>query len=260
MKRVTVHDPYRNIETSYAEFARNEGCKMMAVYLYNRRHGTLEGFRERPKKGNGIKPHTFSRNGEFISVQEAHDISKMSKSLLGRYSKLGITDIEEIMKIQKQRVEDAKRLYPTDDGRMVTQAQYARERSVTYQTVAQYVKTHGTLVGFTSRGHSRYNPKQFLHEGRGESKSAKGWAAEFGCSVAYVKIWAAAHDGKIDGLESRKMSCIRRVEWNGRVATLTEWARILGVPKYKTHNYYHNHGTLEGFGTRRVGRPRMDAA
>ena len=258
MQSIKIHDPYRNRETTYSEFAKDEGCKKMAVYLYNRRHGTLEGFRDRPVIGNGLKPHTFTLGGKFVSIKEAHRVSKIGMCLLGKYAKLGITDVEEIMRVQKQRQEENKRLLPTDDGRMVTQAEYAKELGLSYQTVAQYVKTHGTLVGFTQRGHSRYRPKMVPHEGRGISKSFKEWAKEFGCSVSLVKIWVAAHNGKIDGLEHKKMRNIRQVEWNGRVATLTEWAKILGVPRSKTHNYYHNHGTLEGFGTRKAGRPKRD--
>lgn len=258
--RTVLNDPYRGCQTTYLEFAKAEGCKKMAVYFYHKRHGSLEGFRDRPKTGNGIKPHTFIKDGKFITIEEARRIAKMGSSLLGHYANLGICDVDEIMKIQQKRREESRKAYPTDDGRMMTQAEYAQDRGVTYQTVAQYVKTHGILIGFTQRGHSRVNPKRYPHEGLGVSKTVKEWSRHFGCPASSIKIWLISHDKKMDGFEYRTHRNGRLVEWNGRTETLSEWARILGVPTYRTHNYYQLHKTLEGFGTRKRVRTKRNAA
>ena len=261
MYPVIIHDPYRNCDTTYGAFAKAEGCPRMAVYLYHRRHGNLEGFRDRPLKGNGIKPHTYRRNGEYISIPEAVKATGLSVDTLSKYSRLGIVDVEEIISTQQRKREARTRVITSDSG-PVSPSEYARTMGVTANTVYQYIKHHGDITGFETRGPSRVNPKRYPHSGLGVSKTLNEWAEHFKCSRSYIKTWIHAHGGTMDGFEERNAGARRpvRVYHNGRQATLREWADILGVPYKKVKTYYNHHRTLEGFGVVKRGRPRKCAA
>lgn len=253
-----IYDPYRKRNTTYSEFAAAEHCRLMAAYLYNRRHGSLNGFRDRPKTGNGIKPHTYMRNGKYITISEAAHIVGVSASQLSRYAKLGIVDTDEIIAYRQRKRLTRGRTIPSDSG-IVTATEYAVRMNVTKNTVYQYIKNHGDLRGFTTRGHSRINPKLYPHDGMGISKSANDWAQYFKCSRNSIKQWLLAHGLKMDGFEIRKVGRQPyQVEHDGKTATLREWAHMLGMPLCRVRKYYYTHKTLDGIGTRKRGRKRRN--
>ena len=259
-KRITIYDPYRNTNTTLADFARAEGVPKYTVSHYFWTHRSLENFRERPPKGagNGIRPHTYMRNGEFISIAEAARIAGVSRTTLTLYSQKGIFDVDEIKESQQRKRQESLRVIPSDSG-LVTQTDYARKMNVSANTVYQYVNHHGDLRGFTTRGHSRVNPKLYRHDGMGVAKSMKDWAEFFGCSCGYVKQWAYRHGQKMDGFKVRKAGRQPyQVEYDGKSATLKEWAEVLGIPINLVSGYYYRHKTLDGIETRKRGRKRCD--
>lgn len=148
---IKVWDPYRNRETTFREFAKAEGCKRMAAYLYRRRHGTLDGFRDRPLSGNGIKPHTYTYRGEYITIREAAKYG-VQPIRMQEFKRQGIFDVEKMVELINKQKEASKILHRTDDGRMMTAAEFAREKGVTSNTVHMYLRNHeGSLAGFVER-------------------------------------------------------------------------------------------------------------
>lgn len=208
-KSLVVHDPYRNIETTLSEFAKAEGVPRYTVSHYHWWHGSLEHFRERPPKGtgNGIKPHTYTRNGAFVSMQDARSISGMSGNTIKKYSqRYGTNDICEIVRRHKAEVE-AKNLsnsHETDDGRKVSLSDFAKENGVSYNAVSMWARRHGSLRGFANRDYSRLNPKRYPHSGLGVSKTIREWAEIFGCKKSIVKSWLHKHGKDMNGFNGRK--------------------------------------------------------
>lgn len=261
MYPVIIHDPYRNCDTTYSAFAKAEGCPRMAVYLYNRRHGTLEGFRDRPKQGEGRRPHTYTRNGKYISVTEVLRLTGMAPKTLKKYAEQGIVDADELMKASRYKRGVAPKLIPSDSGEVFV-PDYAKQMGVSVNSLYLYISRHGSLVGYTTRGASRLKPLLFPHNGLGVSKTIKEWAHFFNRSEGSIKSWLHLHGRTMDGYGTRKVVSRRHimVALNGRPATLREWAQAQGEPYEKVKNYYYNHKTLEGYGEGKRGRAKSDAA
>jgi len=257
-KALIVHDPYRNIDTTLAEFAKAEGVQKYTVSHYYWWHKSLEGFRERPAKGtgNGIKPHTYTRNGSFITLQEAQRVSGMGQPDMKRYrEKYGTNDIDAIRRHREAEIEQArqKRLKVVDDGRMMTLTEYAKEQGVTLSTVTSWLYRKGTLKGFSARGASRVHPTLYRHSGMGKSKTMKEWAKYFKCSVPLIKTWLKNHGRDLIGFENRRVNI--SATYNGK--RISEWASRFGVPYLRVYYYYRKHNrSLKGFNpTRKHRRP-----
>ena len=233
---------------------------LMSVNTSRNYHdGTLEGFRERPEKGNGFVPHTYTRNGKYISCSEAKRIINADSKVLVYWKKRGITDIDEIARRESERRSNRQRgfLRETDDGRMVTAAQFAKEQGVTYHTVISYLRHHDfSLKGFANRGHSRVNPKKYPHTALGVAKTAREWSQHFDISIDIVKNWLWKHGNQMDGFETRPTKCIQ-VLFRGKVRTFAEIAKMLHGTVSQVRCYYYNHGnTFKGFNPKR-GRGRI---
>lgn len=262
-KPIVVHDPYRNIYTTLSEFAKAEGVQKYTVSHYYWWHKSLEGFRERPAKGtgNGIKPHTYTRNGVFITITEAMRLAGMKYEKLQKYrEKYGTNDIAEIRRRYDADLEQIRqtRLIVTEDGRKMTVAEYAKEQGASLNAVYCWISRKGTVRGFSSRGGSRVNPNLYRHSGMGVSKSIKEWAQYFKCSIPTIKLWLRLHDRDLNGFEFRKGRRVPIVvTYKGMRRTLSDWARRLGVSYARIFKYYStHHHSLKGFDpTRKQGRP-----
>ena len=257
-KPIVIHDPYRNIDTTLAEFAKAEGVPKYTVSHYYWVHRSLDRFRERPAKGtgNGIKPHTYTRNGEFITMQEAQRVSGMNESTMKKFrEKYGTNDIDEIKRHREAELEQIRqaRLKVMEDGRMMTLTEYAKEQGVTLSAVTSWLYRKGTLKGFKNRGASRVHPTLYRHSGMGLSKTKKGWAQYFKCSVPLIKTWLKNHGRDLIGFEKRRVTI--SVTYKGK--KISKWASKFGVSYSRVYNYYRNHNrSLKGFDpTRKQGRP-----
>lgn len=258
----SVHDPYRNIDTTLAEFAKAEGVPKYTVSHYYWVHRSLDGFRDRPAKGtgNGIKPHTYTRNGAFITLTEAQRVSGLCQTDMKRYrEKYGTNDIDAIRRHREAELEQVRqtRLKVMEGGRMMTLTEYAKEQGVTYNAVALWVARKGTLKGFTKRGASRVNPNLYHHSGLGISKTQKEWAQYFKCSVPTIKLWLRRHNRDLDGFEAHRSNTAPIVViYKGKRRTLSDWARRLGVSYVRLYKYFSKHNrSLKGFDpTRKQGR------
>ena len=266
-KELVVHDPYRNIETTLSEFAKAEGVPKYTASHYYWVHRSLDGFRDRPAKGtgNGIKPHTYTRNGAFITLKEAQRISCMCQADMKRYrEKYGTYDIDEI---RRRRVEDIeekrqKHLIVTPDGRKMTVSEYAKEHGASSNAVSCWLYRKGNLNGFSTRGGSRVNPNLYHHSGLGVSKTIKEWTRYYKCSVHTIRIWLTHNNRDLNGFEyHRSRSAPIVVTYKGKRRKLSELARRLGVSHVRIYKYFRRHNrSLKGFDpTRKHGRP-MKAA
>ena len=264
-KKIITVDPYRRKKTTLLAFAQAEGVPKYTVSQYYRYHkGSLEGFRDRPPKGtgNGIVPHTYSHKGKICTIPEAIQKVIGGQPTLVRWHKQGYTDLDEINRMERQRRQNAleARKHTTEDGRRMTIAEIAKEAGVTSNTVSCYLRNHkGSLKGFSKRGHSRINPRKYLHSEMGVSKTAKEWAAFYGVKVDNIKVYLNKHNRQMDGY----VPCPRLgrpeivVEMNGKKATLRQWAQHIGASLRQVVGYYYNHGhSLEGFGKSKRGRPK----
>lgn len=203
MDTIITRDPYRNRETTLRQFADEEGVHLYTVQHFYWYHRTLEGFRERPKSGNGIKPHTYQYKGKSVSIAVAKQIARCSGNTLKRYKDRGIVDVERVRKsLEDKRQKNTKR-YETDDGVKMSIAEFARSRKVTYNTVSCYYHRKHTLKGFDSRGYSRIHPKMYRHKQLGMTKTLTEWAEYFGVTKDALKNWIKHHNS-INGYESRR--------------------------------------------------------
>lgn len=262
-----VHDPYRNIDTTIAEFAKAEGVPKYTASHYYWWHKSLYGFRDRPAKGtgNGIKPHTYMRNGAFITMQEAQRVSGMCITHMKRCrEKYGTNDIDEIKRRRDAELEQIRqmRMKVMEDGRMMTLTEYAKEHGVTLSAVTSWLYRKGTIEGFTRRGGSRVNPNQYHHSGLGVSKTMKEWARYYKCSVHTIKLWLRLHNRDLNGFEDhRRYTAPIVVTYKGKRRTIPYLARRLGVSYGRIYNYFCKHNrSLKGFNpTRKQGRPEKSA-
>lgn len=260
-KALIVHDPYRNIDTTLAEFAKAEGVPKYTASHYYWWHKSLDGFRDRPAKGtgNGIKPHTYTRNGAFVTLKEAQRVSGMGQTDMKRYrEKYGTNDIDAIRRHREAELEQVRqtRLKVMEDGRMMPLSEYAKEQGASLNSVYCWIRRKGTLRGFSSRGASRINPNLYCHSGMGVSKSMKEWAQYFKCSVPTIKLWLRLHNRDLNGFEKRKRRSIHTaVTYNGKRGSLSYLAQTFGVSYVRIYKYYSRHRTLKGFDpTRKQGR------
>lgn len=249
-KTLIVHDPYRNKPTTITEFAKAEGVHRHVVSHYFWYHdGTLDGFRDRPKAGtgSGIKPHTYIKNGTFISPKKARLLTIGGSSALIYWRKRGITDIDEINHRQKERYAKTRqsRLRVADDGREYTPAEYAMNQHVRLSTVTEWLRHHGgSLKGFTTRGGSRVNPTKYEHTGLGVAKTKREWAKHFGVSVETIKTYLYSHGRKMDGYMPHHGKVY---VYKGKSLTVTAWAHELGMDWRRVKRYLSKHnGSLEG--------------
>ena len=261
-----VHDPYRNIDTTLAEFAKAEGVPKYTASHYYWWHKSLEGFRERPAKGtgNGIRPHTYTRNGVFIHCTEAlRAVGMATNTIHALMDKYGTNDIDEIRRRRDAERAQAVARFETDDGRLLTVAEYAKEQGTTKNAVLLWARRKGSFKGFTGRGRSRLNPTLYPHSGLGMEKSATEWARYFKCGLDSVKSWLHHHDCTMTGFEKRKRhrSYKRSATYNGEKLSLAEIAQKIGVPYVRLYHYYIQHGDIDGFDPKRKqGRPRKRSA
>ena len=250
-----IYDPYRNRETTFREFAEAEGCKRMAVYLYYQRHGSLERFRNRPTSGNGITPHTYTYRGEYIRIWDACKRFRITNRKLAEFKRSGITEIEEMLRLVNKRREERKVLRRTDDGRLMTASEFAREKGVTRNTVYTYLHNHGgSLAGFDNRLVSRitidlpaYDPKT------GKETKVSKVAKKFRCDIDTVRKYYRKHK-TLNGFRKhlRSKSCHGvKLKFREEERSVAEWADIFRVSSALIWKYYNRHGTLEGFDCRR---------
>lgn len=255
-----IYDPYRNRETTFREFAEAEGCKRMAVYLYYRRHGNLERFRDRPLSGNGITPHTYTYRGEYIGIWDACKRFRLGNNQIYEFKRSGITKIEEMLRLLNKRREERKILHRTDDGRLMTVSEFAREKGVTCNTVYTYLHNHGgSLAGFDNRLVSRittdlpaYDPKT------GKETKVSKVAKKFRCDIDTVRDYYRKHKtfkGFRKHLRSKACHGVK-IKFRGEERRVKEWADIFRVSASLIWKYYNRHGTLEGFDCRRKTRGR----
>lgn len=252
---IKVWDPYRNRETTFSEFAKAEGCKRMAVYLYYRRHGSLERFRNRPTSGNGITPHTYTYRGAYIRICDACKRFRIRAPKLAEFKRSGITEIEEMLRLVNKRREERKVLRRTDDGRLMTASEFAREKGVTRNTVYTYLRNHGgSLAGFDNRLVSRitidlpaYDPKT------GKETKVSKVAKKCRCGIDTVRNYYRKHN-TLNGFRKhlRSKACHGvKLKFRGEERSVAEWADIFRVSSALIRKYYNRHGTLEGFDCRR---------
>lgn len=252
---LTIFDPYRKRQTTITGFANAEKCNRRAVWHFYHKHGTLEGFRQRPPaNNNGLGPHTYTYKGEFVHVIEAARLCSISTNTLVLLRKNGLGSVEKIREyLEKHR--NVRKQFKGPDGSLMTYRQIADKYGVSINTVIQFRKNHGTLRGFENRGHSRINPKLYPHTGLGVSKSLKQWAHYFNAPEENVKRWISNHNQTVDGFENRRIFNIK-VRYKGKSATFREWATILKRPLQSVKNYYKHHRTLKGIPLKpRRGRP-----
>lgn len=255
---VKVWDPYRHRETTFSKFAKAEGCKRMAVYLYYRRHGNLNGFRRRPSNGNGIIPHTYTYKGQHIRIQDAVKRFGVRYARMIEFRRLGITDVEKMVELINKRKEANKVLHRTDDGKMMTAAEFAREKGVTSNTVHMYLRNHqGSLAGFDSRGVSRVTTDcSIIDPKTGRKTSPYKLAKRYGCTIKTVKRYFRKHNtvrGLREHIRGRHGHGIK-IEYHGEKKRFVDWAAFFNVSDALVRKYYNRHGTLEGFESRKKSR------
>lgn len=256
MKTNNIHDPYRNKQTTFNEFAKAEGVPKYSAYHFYRNHNnSLEGFRERKNYLRG-RPLIFSYNGKPVTTSEAASIAGVSVSAIYRIRpeikcKIGaLIPVESIIRHLKSNPPKTKRVYLTDEGVSVTPAQFAKMKNVSCNTVTMYIRNHGgSLAGFDNRGHSRIRPKFFYHRRLRKSKTKAGWAEYFNVSVRHIKNYLKAHNGNIDnfGIKQQRTDCIL-IDFRGKKATFKQWAEKLNVNLARLQHFYYTHGhSLAGF-------------
>ena len=199
MKTQTVRDPYRGIDTTLTEFAKAEGVKQCAVAHYHWYHGTLEGFRDRPKKySNGLKPHTYMKDGKFVRLPEAERLSGCSFATLARFARQGVTDVDEIRRQRKANRMARLRKVTGEDGVEYTVKEFAEKHGATVNMVHMYLRNHGgTVFGFADRGGSRVRPTTYANTLTGEVKTVNEWAEHFKCSKDAMGAWVRKY-GNVD--------------------------------------------------------------
>lgn len=205
---IPIYDPYRKRQTTIAQFARDEGTQKASVYCYYKRHGTLDGYRQRPPHG-GPQARIFTLKGKYIKVTEAARLLNVSIDTLRTYRRHGGSEFE-VSRIRPsdlifQSGVQAQR-YPLEDGTLVTITEYAAMHGIPRNPVAMYVRNHGGLIGYENRGPSRVRPNLYPHTGMGVSKTRKQWAAFFGVALVTIKVWLRTHNRTMDGFEKRRTS------------------------------------------------------
>ena len=238
MKTNNIHDPYRNKQTTFKEFAKAEGVPKYSAYHYYRNHDkSLEGFRERNNYLRG-RPLIFSYNGKPVTTSEAASIAGVSVSAIYRIRpeikcKIGaLIPVDSIISHLKSNPPKTKRVYLTDEGVSVTPAQFAEMKNVSLNTV-----------------HSRIRPKFFYHRRLRKSNTKAGWAEYFNVSVRQIKNYLKAHDGNIDdfGIRKQRTDCIL-IDFRGKKATFRQWAEKLNVNLARLQHFYYTHNhSLAGF-------------
>ena len=244
-KTIITRDPYRNIDTTLSTFAAAEGVPKYTVSHYYWYHRTLEGFRDRPKEGegNGRKPRTYTMKGKYISCSEAIRKFKVNPRTLYKYRKrLHLNDVESIVKAVKaneQRRLDMRSTCQLSDGSKVTIREFAKAHGATYQAVCSFKSKHnGSVEGFANRKPSREHPLIFHHDKLDMSKSLREWAEYFGTSYNTVKYWVRVHGKTINGFEDR----FRRgdkYEFEGRCLTIREWSDVFDIPVIVMRNFVY---------------------
>lgn len=255
MKPIITNDPYRNNQpTTLAQFALAENAKHDAVKHYFWLHRTLKGFRTRPPKYcNGITPHTFTYNGNFISSTNATKISGLKYHVLKYFLKKGIPEITEIKKAYtiEQSKKHKARLVETDFGAMSLR-DFAQSNDVTLNTVYLFYRRYGTLRGFAARGYSRIHQRIYTDEVLNISHTIKEWAKYYSVSIKAIKSWLKNHNHNITGYGTR----FKTYSNGKKKATVKEWANFYGVSPQRIRHFLFAHNlSLKGFDpTRKRGR------
>lgn len=265
MRKTTLFDPYRKRETTFQQFAQDENAGRMSVYLYYRRHGSLEGYRERPAIGNGQKPHTYKYKGRYISPLVVKRVAGVSPTTLYKYKKRGITDIDKI-KAAMQRKEKARTcMVILEDGTRMPCAAYAKAHGVSHNCVYLWAARYGSMKGFENRRPSRLNPTRYRDE-TGEEHSIREWAAIYKRKRETIQSWIRNHGTMVGYRACRHRKPYRKrglpmvVELHGRAATFKEWAARLNMRVGAVRSFFAYHGSLDGIDEpRRLGRPRKQA-
>ena len=267
MRKITLFDPYRKRETTFQQFAQDENAGRMSVYLYFRRHGSLEGYRERPAIGNGQKPHTYKYKGKFISPLAVKRVAGVSPTTLYKYKKRGITDIDKI-KAAMQRKEKARTcMVILEDGTSMPCSAYAKAHGVSHNCVYLWAARYGSMKGFENRRPSRLNPTRYRDE-TGEEHSIGEWAAIYKRKRETIQSWTRKH-GTMVGYRAHRHTRPHSghhkgapmvVELHGQAATFKEWATRLNMREGSVRSFFAYHGSLDGIDEpRRLGRPRKQA-
>ncbi len=254
-----VFDPYRKKYTTILQFAKDEGVPKYTADHFYRYHNTLERFRDRPKKGsNGLSAHTYTYGGRFIDMTTARKMAKCSMSLLSSYHKRGITDLETIIKDRQTPyyVKNARK-FETDDGRIMSVSDFAKENGEFRNSVACFAKVHRTLKGYFNRGPSRIRPKKFPDTSKGIALTAREWAKKYHVSPYEIKYYVHSHLGKMDGFATRLQKPRLIIKYKGKPHTVRDLANVFNVPPWKIRNYFNQHKTMKGFDpARTIGKPK----
>lgn len=263
-----MRDPYRKgRETDIIEFAAKEGVKEYEVRAYYYRHGrTLEGFRERRRRGKEVEMVWKGKKikGSMVDVAKAtgEDYSRI-RSYVAKEGSL------------KGYAERAGRRYwakvKLPDGSEEYLAEYAKRMGVSPNVVQMYKRYHGSLEGFEKRHMWRSQPPKHRHEGLGLEKTKAEWAEYYGVSKQSVREWLRNHGGKMDGYRNetteengprRRGKQMRGIAWNGETLTMRDWADKFKVSYATAYNYWkRNGGSFDGIEKgRKRGRKSKEVA
>lgn len=264
-ERIKMRDPYRKgRETDIIEFAAKEGVKEYEVRAYYYRHGrTLEGFRERRRRGKVVEMEWNGKKvkGSMVDVAKAtgEDYSRI-RSYVAREGSL------------KGYAERAGRRYwakvNLPDGSEEYLAEYAKRMGVSPNAVQMYKRYHGSLEGFENRHMWRSEPPKHRHEGLGLEKTKAEWAEYYGVSKDSVREWLRNHGGKMDGFREKGSSQAGRrgkrskdIKWKGETRTMQGWADHFGVSYAKAYNHWKRNGqSFEGIGEGRRRKSKQEVA
>ena len=267
-ERVKMRDPYRKgRETDIIEFAAKEGVKEWEVRSYYYRHGrTLEGFRERRRRGKVVEVKWKGKTirGSMVEVAKAmgEDYSKVRNYVAREGSLAGY-------EANAGRRYWAKVKLP--DGREEYLVEYAARMGVSPNVVQMYKRYHGSLEGFEDRKTWRREPPKHRHEGLGLEKTKAEWAEYYGVTKASIREWVRKHGGKMDGYregakDKQGNGCRGKpekgIEWKGKTMTMREWADKFKVSYATAYNYWkRNGGTFDGIEKgRKRGRKTKEVA
>lgn len=267
-ERVKMRDPYRKGRvTDIIEFAAKEGVKEWEVRSYYYRHGrTLEGFRERRRRGKEVEVKWKGKTirGSMVEVAKAmgEDYSKVRNYVAREGSLAGYEANANRRYWAKVKLPDGSEEYLVE---------YAARMGVSPNVVQMYKRYHGGLDGFEDRKPWRREPPKHRHEGLGLEKTKAEWAAYYGVTKASIREWLRRHGGKMDGYRDettegnglrRRGKQMRGIAWNGETLTMRDWAAKFGVSYATAYNYWkRNGGSFDGIDKdRKRGRKSKEVA
>ena len=247
-KRIETRDPYSKGgkgKTDLYRFAEREGVRVMTVYHWWRRHGeSLAGFRERREKN---RQYDYEVNGE----KRKGTIKEIASALGAKEGSLRSWIHAHGGKVNgydpKRRRGRGKRKIAFPDGHEEYLIDYADRMGVNRNTVAMYIRYHGSIAGFEIRGAKGGKAVEYTDSENGESRTAREWAEHYKTSKGAVKQWAKKHGGDMRGYGEAMRKSVE-ISWNGKRKTMREWSKEFGVTYGRAYMWWKKHGaSFKGF-------------